>query len=87
MHLIGSEEFTFHILGVQTDIGVPHISGQQIRNFKFLRPPVSEQHRIADNLERLRDETQHLESIYQRKIAALEELKKSLLHQAFSGQL
>ena len=28
--------------------------------------------------------SQHLESLYQRKLAAL---KKSLLHQAFSGQL
>ena len=32
-------------------------------------------------------ETQRLESIYQRKLAALDDLKKSLLHQAFSGQL
>ncbi len=32
------------------------------------------------------DETQRLESIYQRKLAALDALKKSLLHQAFSGQ-
>ena len=28
-----------------------------------------------------------LEFIYQRKLDALDELKKSLLHQAFSGQL
>lgn len=35
----------------------------------------------------LREETQRLESIYQRKLAALDELKKSLLHQAFSGAL
>ena len=32
-------------------------------------------------------ETQRLESLYQRKLAALDELKKSLLHRAFSGQL
>ena len=32
-------------------------------------------------------ETRRLESIYQRKLAALEELKKSLLHQAFTGAL
>ena len=32
-------------------------------------------------------ETQRLESIYQHKLIALDELKKSLLHQAFSGQL
>ena len=32
-------------------------------------------------------ETQRLESIYQQKLAALEALKKSLLHQAFTGKL
>jgi hypothetical protein len=33
------------------------------------------------------EETQRLASLYQRKLAALDELKKSLLHQAFSGAL
>jgi type I restriction enzyme S subunit len=32
-------------------------------------------------------ETQRLESLYQQKLAALAELKKSLLHQAFAGEL
>jgi type I restriction enzyme, S subunit len=32
-------------------------------------------------------ETQRLESIYQRKLTALDALKKSLLHQAFSESL
>ena len=36
---------------------------------------------------RFSEETQRLESIYQRKLAALEALKKSLLHQAFTGNL
>lgn len=35
----------------------------------------------------LAEETQRLESLYRQKLGALEELKKSLLHQAFSGQL
>jgi len=38
-------------------------------------------------LDALHEETQRLESIYQRKLDALGELKKSLLHQAFSGAL
>jgi type I restriction enzyme S subunit len=41
-------------------------------------------------VERIRDfhrETQRLESIYQRKLAAIDEFKKSILHQAFSGEL
>jgi len=32
-------------------------------------------------------ETQRLAAIYQRKLAAQDALKKSLLHQAFSGTL
>jgi type I restriction enzyme S subunit len=85
--LIGSEAFTSHILGVQTGIGVPHISGQQIKDFEFARPPLAEQRRIADNLDSLHEQTQRLAAIYSRKHAALEALKKSLLHQAFTGGL
>ena len=45
------------------------------------------QAQIVESIESLFTETQHLESIYQRKLAALDALKKSLLHQAFTGQL
>ncbi|MFG0764313.1 restriction endonuclease subunit S [Aeromonas media] len=48
---------------------------------------LSEQERIVERLETMQSETQHLESLYQHKIAALDELKQSLLQQAFSGQL
>jgi type I restriction enzyme, S subunit len=87
MCLIGSAIFTNYILSIETGSGVPHISGKQINNFKFVRPPKAAQKRIAANLESLRTETQRLESLYQRKLQALDDLKKSLLHQAFSGLL
>ncbi len=87
IYLVRSGAFIQHILGVQTGIGVPHISGQQIKDFVFARPPIVEQGRIAANLDRLSGETQRLESLYQHKLAALDDLKKSLLHQAFSGQI
>jgi type I restriction enzyme S subunit len=48
---------------------------------------LAEQRQIVTKLDDLREETQRVESLYQRKLAALDELKKSLLHQAFSGQL
>ena len=35
----------------------------------------------------LKQETGRLEAIYEQKLAALEALKKSLLHQAFTGKL
>ncbi|MFZ4611981.1 MAG: restriction endonuclease subunit S, partial [Gemmataceae bacterium] len=48
---------------------------------------LQEQHRIVAQLDALSAETQRLARIYERKLAALEELKKSLLHQAFTGEL
>ncbi|MBF0244073.1 MAG: restriction endonuclease subunit S [Planctomycetes bacterium] len=54
---------------------------------RFPFPPVSEQKEIVEKLDALSEETQRLAAIYSRKHAALEALKKSLLHQAFTGEL
>ena len=66
---------------------MPHISGKQILSFEFSRPSFAEQEQIATQLDALATETQRLETIYEQKQAALAALKKSLLHQAFTGQL
>jgi type I restriction enzyme S subunit len=86
-HLVSSDAFTRHILGVQGGSGVPHISGTQIKSFSFFKPAVREQVRLTDRLDELSTESKRLESINQQKLAALEELRKSLLNQAFSGEL
>ena len=56
-------------------------------NERFPFPSVNKQKQIVIKLNSLREETQGLESLCQRKFAVLAALKKSLLHQAFSGQL
>ena len=53
----------------------------------WLPPKPAEQKKIAAKFDALSEETQRLASLYERKLAALEALKKSLLHQAFSGEL
>jgi restriction endonuclease S subunit len=50
-------------------------------------PSLKEQAQIVDTIINLEEETQRLEALYQRKIACLDELKKSLLQQAFAGEL
>jgi len=50
-------------------------------------PPLNQQPGIALKFDQLYSETQRLTRLYERKLAALEELKKSLLHQAFNGEL
>lgn len=47
----------------------------------------SEQTAITARLDALQTETRRLEALYARKLAALDALKASLLHQAFSGHL
>ena len=57
------------------------------REFFHVIPPIGEQKAIVGQLDGLLDYGQCLATLYTRKLAALEALKKSLLHQAFSGEL
>ena len=50
-------------------------------------PKEADQEKVVTKLDELHEETQRLARIYERKHAALEALKKSLLHQAFTGNL
>jgi type I restriction enzyme S subunit len=63
------------------------VSLKLLRSFQVPRVPLALQRAIAAKINAVIKETQRLESIYQQKLAALDALKKSLLHQAFSGQL
>ena len=69
-------------------VGVQNLHLKEIREVKIFFPRSEDaQLKLIENFDALQAETQRLESIYQRKIAALDELKKSLLHKAFSGEL
>ena len=50
-------------------------------------PLLKKQEGIVIHLDAFSEESKRLASIYERKLAALEELKTSLLHQAFNGEL
>jgi len=56
-------------------------------NELFPIPPISVQKDCVNKLNSLAEQTKELKSIYCQKLDALESLKKSLLNQAFSGQL
>ena len=65
----------------------PNLSILDLRSLPVPVPNMSIQRRLLQSLAILRQEVETAVSIYRRKIAALDELKKSLLHQAFSGVL
>jgi type I restriction enzyme S subunit len=64
-----------------------HLYLVDLRRLAIPLPPMSEQKRMVAMLDSLNDETQRLASLYEQKIDALEALKKSLLHHAFTGRL
>jgi type I restriction enzyme S subunit len=65
----------------------PNISQIKIKNIEVPLIPLIEQREIVAKFIGLSQETQRLTRLYERKLAVLEELKKSLLHQSFNGEL
>jgi len=90
-------EFGFYLISggpVQSQIrektygtALMQINIRDLRLISLSIPPLKEQKAIAANLDALHEETQRLARLYERKHAALEALKRSLLHQAFTGEL
>lgn len=75
------------IVGRMTGTAIKRIVLRDIKKATIPIPPLKEQDIIVAKLNALLTETQRLESIYRRKLEALEALKKSLLHAAFEGEL
>ncbi len=64
-----------------------NISLTFVSELKIPLPPLTFQTELVARIQKIEAETKRLESIYTQKLAAIEALKKSLLHQAFTGQL
>ena len=86
-HLLLSPKFTEYANAGSARAGMPKVNRDHLFTFHVHLPSVAKQKQLAAKLDALHEETQRLESIYQQKLAALDELKKSLLHEAFTGQL
>jgi type I restriction enzyme, S subunit len=93
-----TNELFFHVFNTQavrreihdsaSGVKVRHTSPTKIGEVVVSFPTsIPEQREIASTLNDLREQSRRLESIYERKVVALEALKKSLLHQTFSGNL
>jgi type I restriction enzyme S subunit len=66
---------------------VQHMRVPDTKNLILSAPPIHQQREIVAELGFVREEIQRLESLTTRKLALLNELKQSLLQQAFLGQI
>ena len=67
--------------------GQSGLNKDTLEPYPIAYPSLKEQAKVIRVISELESAVARLESIYQQKLAALEALKKSLLHQAFSGRL
>ncbi|MBC7391628.1 MAG: restriction endonuclease subunit S [Opitutaceae bacterium] len=75
------------LLSMRRGVRQKNLSLEKIKNIPIFLPPLTEQKALVQKLKVLSTQTKKLEAIYQKKLADLEELKKSILQKAFSGEL
>jgi type I restriction enzyme, S subunit len=66
---------------------INNINQSKLSALPIAFPALSKQEALATHLDDLRKEVQRLATLYKRKLAALDGLKNSLLHQAFTANL
>jgi type I restriction enzyme S subunit len=85
--LIRSRPYREKLEALSTGATMQNLSNNALSSLKVALPKRAEQKRLLADLDAVRMETDRLRETYKRKLAATDELKKSLLHQAFSGAL
>jgi type I restriction enzyme, S subunit len=75
------------ILSLRRGVRQKNLSLQKIKDIVLVIPELQEQQRVVQELASVKKETQYLEAIYRKKLAALNELKQSILQKAFTGEL
>ena len=70
-----------------SSVNQANISGTKLKGYPIPCPPLKEQEIIVKELDSLAKETGKLESVYVRKLAMLDSLRKSILQKAFNGEL
>ena len=87
LYALQSADLQGQIRALASGSTVQHMRVPDSKNLRLPTPSLNAQDSTVATLDGLREETDRLGAIYERKLAALDELKQSLLHEAFSGEL
>tara|TARA_R110002049_G_scaffold154032_1_gene318500 strand:+ start:12005 stop:13210 length:1206 start_codon:yes stop_codon:yes gene_type:complete len=86
-YLLLSKDFTDYAIAGSGRAGMPKVNRTHLFNYNISIPCIEKQREYAEKIDHIAEQTQALESIYEKKLAQLDELKKSILQKAFSGEL
>ncbi|EKD09013.1 restriction endonuclease subunit S [Limnospira platensis] len=87
LYLLRSKPFLDNLYKTSRGVRQANLSSSSMKKIKINLPPVEKQDSLIWEFCLLSAETQRLETIYQRKLEALQELKQSILQKAFTGEL
>ena len=70
-----------------TGAGIQHFTGKSLKQLALPIPPVELTEKFVRNFDELFNHVISLEHVYHNKLNSIDELKKSILQKAFSGEL
>lgn len=85
--LLISNDFTKYAISGSARAGMPKVNRKHLFRYTFSLPSIKTQNNIIKDLDFLHRKSKMLKCKYNKKNVFLEELKKSLLQKAFSGEL
>lgn len=86
-HYLKSKIAKKHLIESGTGVNIKSLNQQALASLIIPIPSLGEQQKIVSTLDELYRNIKKLEIIYSEKLAQLEDLKKSILNQAFTGRL
>jgi type I restriction enzyme, S subunit len=86
-NLLRSKSYRHRLESASSGATMLNLSNTTLRDLLIRLPPREFQDQAVGIIENLTQEVDNLSCVYQRKLDALDELKKSLLHEAFAGKL
>ena len=86
-HLLRSKKYRDRLKRKSGRATMPSLSNKQLAALPIRMPPLSEQEAIVSQVQAIDEAIRQLESLFTNKLALLAELKQSILHKAFTGEL
>jgi type I restriction enzyme S subunit len=87
VHFLRSASCKARLESIAGGAVMPNLSNKDLSSFTLYLPSYDIQKELAAEIDLVAKRTRNVAAVYEKKLASLDELKKSLLHKAFSGEL
>jgi type I restriction enzyme S subunit len=86
-YFLQSDTFMVEMEKLQKGASYPAVNDSQVKSRLISYPSIPEQKRIVETLDSLNNAVNELKATYTKKLNSIDDLKKSILQKAFSGEL